>query len=216
MIWTRNDLEKQAAREVAFDCGPRKSVLLMPGYSCEDAKLALSKNVINENTTVVFVERDDESHQEIKRWVETEWLLPLPPLIYNTDLCEIKLIPIDFAYIDLFGNLTKKDWRWIETQLVPNLMPGSQLCFTFCQTVRNQFMQNVMSCMQSKSVYQNCFNSLPKNIKGLARPLAATYKTLFESGFMENYTYDVDFHTYRNQSCIHSMLLFKMSNIQRK
>lgn len=85
-MWKSTGLdEKKIAREVALDCGPRKSVLLMPGYCCEDAKLALAKSVINEQTTAIFVEREVEIYQEIVRWVQSEWSLILPPLVYHTD-----------------------------------------------------------------------------------------------------------------------------------
>jgi hypothetical protein len=216
MVWRATGLdEKRVAREIALDCGPCRSVLLMPGYCCEDAKLALEKGVVDEHSTVVFVERDPQVYEEIVRWVEREWSLLLPPLVYKTDLCDLKMVPTDFAFIDLFGNLTRRDWTWIEHQLVPNLMPGANLCFTFCQTVRNQFMQKVITVMEPKDIYKERLAALPKNIKGLARSLAATYQTLFEEGFLKGYQYAIDFHPYKNSTSKHAMLLMRLKNIVR-
>lgn len=216
MVWKANGLdEKRVAREVALDCGPRQSVLLMPGHDCEDAKLALAKGVITERSTALFVERDPVVYEEIVRWVEAEWSLLLPPLVYKTDLCDFKMVPVDFAFIDLFGNLTRRDWTWIEGELVPNLMPGTQLCFTFCQTVRNQFMQKVMAVMPPKPAYQRALESLPSHINGLARPLAATYQALFEEGFLRGHSYSIDFHPYKNSQSKHSMLLMRLRNVTK-
>lgn len=126
------------------------------------------------------------------------------------------MLPTDFAFIDLFGNLTRRDWTWIESQLVPNLMPDAQLCFTFCQTVRNQFMQKVMAVLEPKPVYQNALAALPKHIKGLARPLAAAYTVLFEDGFLKNYSYTVDFHPYKNIASKHAMILMRLRHITKR
>lgn len=213
MIWRGKNLDqKQKAREAAFDCTPRQSILLMPGYDCEDLKLAINKGIVKDNTTIFLIERERTVCDQIRKWIDKEWSLPLPPLVYHTNLCDYPMVPIDFAYIDLFGNLSQKDWKWIQSQLVPNLMPGSQLCFTFCCNVwGNVFMQQVIRKLEEKPRYSEILNSL--NFYGKTKHLAATYYMLFKYGFLEGYNFDIDFLPYRNTVHKHSMMLMRIRNI---
>jgi hypothetical protein len=214
--WLSDNREnKKLAREKVFSCDPKKSVLLLPGYRCECAKYGLSKGIITEDTVCLFVEREIETVCAIRQWVQDQWQLPIPPLIHYGELYDLEMIPIDLGYIDLFGNLTKTEIDWIQKQLIPNLMPGCDLAFTFSVPIRgNEFMKRALITMNTKHV--DIFQNKLKNIKGIdpqAKQVAALYEILFERLFADHH-YSIEFWTYRDKAPF-TMLLVILKNITK-
>ncbi len=214
--WLSDDRKnKNLAREKVFSCGPKKSILLLPGYRCECVKEALQKGVITKDTVCTFVERDLETACQIKQWVYDEWKFPIPPIVHMGELMTLKMHPIDLAYIDLFGNLTKAEVEWIQNELIPNLMPGSDLFFTFSVPIRgNEFMRRALNTMNTK--YNSMFNDRMdkvKNIKKEAREVAALYDVIFERMFVDH-SYNTEFWTYRDRGPF-TMLLMTLKSIKQ-
>lgn len=214
MSWLgSNRKNKQAARDLIFDCGPRHSVLLLPGCRCECVKTALRKGVITKDTVCTFVERDLDAAIEMMAWVEKEWK-GIPPLIHQGELCDLEMLPTDMAFIDLFGNITKADMDWIQKQLIPNLMPGSDLAFTFGLPVRsNEFVKNAMGVMMTKyaDLFQAKQNAL--KIESQHRPIVAFYDILFEH-LLKGYSFNLDFLTYKDGKT-YTMLLMLIRDIRK-
>jgi hypothetical protein len=216
MPWLSDNREKKKiARERVFSCGPRKSVLLLPGYRCECAKLALQREVVTENSVCTFVEKEEETITQIRRWIRKEWKLTVPPIIHQGELSSLKMHPIDLGYVDLFGNLTKLELDWIQNQLVPNLMPGCNLAFTFSFPLRgNDFVKRGLMTMNDKyfDLYKTKLKSL-EEIDDQVRPLAAFYDIIFSS-LLSDHSYQKDFLSYKDGK-IHTMLLVMFTNIRK-
>lgn len=216
MPWlSDNRNNKKIARDLVFNCGPKKSVLLLPGYRCECVKLALSKGVITPKTICTFAERDPAVAEHIRWWVEKEWTYHLP-IIHEGELHEMEMHPIDLGYIDLFGNLTKVEMEWVKNQLIPNLMPNADLAFTFSVPIRgNEFMKAALATMQVK--YPALYEKKMERVACLeeqVRPVAALYACLFEQ-LLTNYDYEIDFHNYRDRGPF-TMLLVRLTKIAKK
>jgi hypothetical protein len=213
MPWLSDNREnKKQARDRVFNCQPKRSVLLLPGFRCECVQLAINNGIITEDTVCTFVERDAETFCQIKQWVHDHWSLSVPPIIHHGELSSLQMYPIDLGYIDLFGNLTKVEVEWIQNQLIPNLMPGSDLAFTFSVPLRgNDFMRRALATMNTK--YTQLFQVKLKalNIKGEAKQVAALYAILFERMFAD-YKYDIGFWTYRDRGPF-TMMLVIINNI---
>jgi hypothetical protein len=212
MPWFSDNREKKKeARERVFNCGPKRSVLLLPGYRCECASYAIKRGVITKDTSCIFVEREEETAYQIKQWIASEWNL-LPPLIHQGELNTLQMFPIDLGYIDLFGNLTKAEIDWMQKELIPNLMPRSDLAFTFSVPIRgNDFMRHALATMNNRhtSLFNDRANKLDLN--GDARQIAALYTIIFEKMFCD-YKYEINFWTYRDRGPF-TMLLVLLNNI---
>lgn len=217
MPWLSDNREnKKYARELAFfNCGIKKSVLLLPGYRCECVKLALEKGIITPKTVCTFVERDPQVAEHIRWWLDKEWQYNMP-IFHEGELHELEMHPIDLGFIDLFGNLTRADMTWLKDQLIPNLMPYSDLAFTFSVPIRgNDFMKNALFTMQTKysALYQSKLDSV-KRLEEHVQPVAALYACLFEQLFTD-FTYTIDFHTYRDRGPF-TMMLVRLNQIIKK
>jgi len=216
MPWLSDNREnKRLARERVFSCGPKKSILLLPGYRCECVQYALKQGIVTPTTVCTFVERDMETMCGIRQWVSDSWELPIPPLIHHGELHSLEMVPIDLGYIDLFGNLTKIEVEWIQKELVPNLMPGCDLCFTFSVPIRgNEFMKRALVTMNTKHV--ELFHEKINGINGVdpqAKQVAALYDILFER-LLIDHQYTAEFWTYRDRGPF-TMLLAMFKNITK-
>lgn len=216
MPWLSDNREKKRyARELVFDCGPKKSVLLLPGFRCECAKVAVEKGVITQKTICTFAERDPQVAEHIRWWIDKEWKCNIP-IFHEGELNEFEMHPIDLGYIDLFGNLTRKDMDWVVKQLIPNLMPHADLAFTFCSPIRgNDFMKNALATIQTKyaELYQSKLEILDY-LTEVSRPVAAGYACLFDKLFTD-YNYEIEFHNYRDHGPF-TMILVRITNIIKK
>lgn len=217
MPWlTDNRQNKKLAREQVFSCNPKKSVLLLPGYRCACAKYALNHGIITEDTICTFVERDIETVCQIRQWVKDKWTFPIPPIVHHGELSEFVMHPIDLAYIDLFGNLTKSDFGWVKNQLVHNLMPGCDLAFTFSVPIRsNEFIKQALLTMNVKhtELFNIKLNNFEKIEKQETKQVAALYDIIFEQ-FLMDFKYEANFWTYKDQGP-YTMLLMMFKNINK-
>lgn len=213
MPWlSDNRKNKRIAREKVFSSGPKKSVLLLPGYRCECVQHALSNGIITQDTVCTFVERDLETACGISQWITDNWKLPVPPMIHQGELYKLEMVPIDLGYIDLFGNLTKIEVDWIQNKLIPNLMPGCDLFFTFSVPIRsNDFIKRALITLNTK--HQDLFQKKLNAIQGVeprAIQVAALYEILFERMF-KDHKYNIEYWSYRDTTF--TMLLVMLKNI---
>jgi len=52
---------------------------------------------------------------------------------------------VDLAYLDVYGNLTVKDCRWVKSQLIPHIQPHSRICLTSSLVSRGSTMLNPLA-----------------------------------------------------------------------
>jgi hypothetical protein len=185
--------------------------LLLPGYKCECIKTALEKGVVTTQTVCLFVERELESACGIKQWITEHWDMPFPPLVHYGELHKLSLVPVDLAYIDLLGNLTRVDLKWIQRELVPNLMPGCDLAFTFSVPFRgNKFIKSALEVVKTK--HTDLFRTRIESVcvESRVKEIAVFYEILFEE-ILAKHSYNVEFLTYKDT--VFTMLVMMIRNI---
>lgn len=212
MVWSSNGREhKDTGRAIVFCVRPKNSVLLLPGYHLKDVRLALQRNVIHSGTHCVFVERDEETFHHIQQFVDLEWPFDHKPTLVNRDLCRVPLPhKLDFAFIDLCGNLVHSDALWIRNRLAHKLLPGADLAFTFTlQTRNNKFIKEAVKVIASQ--YGTLYNENEE-----IQPVVAAYIILFKHVFFPNYDFGISIFDYHDIMSHYNMLLIRLSNMQPK
>ena len=110
---------------------PAKNVLLLPSDKCEDIKFGFASGKFNADTKITGVEYDYEVFLKMKQSLAQSGL-PTKNITFVHGKIEdyIPTEPIDFAFIDLMGNLTAPIARWILTTLSPNLANNATFAFS--------------------------------------------------------------------------------------
>jgi hypothetical protein len=127
-----NGLEKRAMRHFALEKtgkNPAKHYLCLPSDTLLDIKEGLETGVIDKNTLIIAVEKDMGKIPAIKKQLSKifpDYYL-FPNQFYRLDLSDCG--DIDFANIDLCGQLDKKIAKWLLK--MDKFTDGAKVCFTF-------------------------------------------------------------------------------------
>jgi hypothetical protein len=215
-------IKERTRQTLMQDMTPKKSVLLMPGNLARDLEVAIQHKVLNRRSRIVCVEKDNAEISSLSRRIQR--IVPKgfrKPELHHQDVFKIKLDhPVDFAWIDLCGNLRKKDIPWLQNELVPNLMPDAELAFTFSIRTRgNNFIQGVTDYLNKHEpdyVFTES-GKLPIYLDPSIQSKIITFiailrLSLYPCGF------DTDVFRYRDieaNARSHNMVLFRLYNFQK-
>tara|TARA_Y100000310_G_C20697629_1_gene826820 strand:+ start:1082 stop:2041 length:960 start_codon:yes stop_codon:yes gene_type:complete len=213
---------KERTRQALFmDMRRKKSILLMPGNLGRDLELAIQFGVVTKRTKITCVEKDEDELDALKKRIKC--IVPSgfqQPVFFGKDIFTISLpSSVDFAWIDLCGNLREKDLFWFSNMLVPNLLPNTELAFTFSKRFRaNKLIKGLLTHLEEHRQERIFIESgrfpLFLDVK-LQRMMVAQYELLksllcpYEFECELYYYKDLDFHR-KN----HTMILFKIFNLK--
>lgn len=138
LINWRNKPHKDKSRDMILRTGRKNHIFLMPGHMALDVQKCVKIGTIDDKTKMTFCERDKNIYKLQQKAIKK--ILPAnyqEPKANNCSLDKITFSsPIDMAWIDLFGNLTYSECFWVKDVLLPALMPGAEVAFTFASFYR--------------------------------------------------------------------------------
>lgn len=113
--WEVRPFKERARKKVAEKAKPGKThLLVMPSSSGRDVKLLLEHGVPSKSARWTVVERNADKLSAFK---ERGFLEDFTKVDYCRKALHKVVLddPVDFAWFDLCGNLTKNDLKWLET-----------------------------------------------------------------------------------------------------
>jgi len=133
---------------------PARCALFLPGWDiaantgCLCIARALDLQVINRQTKIIAVERDARLVPHIAQRLNQFGFDP-PPHFHQGELHDLLLPPdvsIDYAMIDLLGNLTEPVAYWLSGHLSGHLAEHATMAFTFTERWRkNNFLRRCIA-----------------------------------------------------------------------
>lgn len=128
-----NDIrtQKEETRRLASSFSTRRRALFMPSSEMYCVKKAEDEGMISPGRTdLVLVERDKYKIHRLKQnlrqtgWENSSYLFPM-------ELDEVDIpFDLDYAWLDLYGNIPENVAYWMARELSPNLQQGAILCLT--------------------------------------------------------------------------------------
>jgi hypothetical protein len=204
--WNRS--MKNAAREIAMSySGPKRSVVMLPGWDCLCVKTALRKGLFDRDTGGVLVERDQLTFGRV-----VQNCRPLMPQVqfYEGQLHHLTVYnKVDYAFLDFTNPLTPEIAHWLARDLSPQMLPEGNIAMTFAYATRgNRFMVLLRDFFKAtkarrKFCWDTSFETSVSDYKALV--YIAALKLIF---LPHNVKFDncVKYHDHN------PMLLFMMSN----
>lgn len=214
-MWTEQERPfKALARDVYFSAvGRRKCVLHFPGRDCECLKAGLKANAFSPATLVTLVERDPDVIPHIKKFLAAHWPKGWrTPRIHEGEFSTLHLSdPLDAAYIDLLGNLTR--WDCLKLRQF-DYAPSADLAFTINFSPRgNVFIRH---CIARMKTFKTVLCEKTARLTGYPmdmRLFLATYMTLFENILFTDYKFTVAIDYYNDDG--NTMFLFRLGRMYR-
>jgi hypothetical protein len=113
--WRRTN--KDIARLKAVECDKtHKIAVFLPSDSCEDLKEGLENGLIDLNTYLIVVERENDRMKSIEKFLKTKKFKNYYPHlgeVFDLDLeVVLKDKKVDYMFFDICGNLTAKIANW--------------------------------------------------------------------------------------------------------
>jgi len=136
----KNVIRTELMRQAKKKSGPAKTALMIPAHSCLCVEEALKAGVIDQNTELVAVEKNE--------WTALDMAIRLDELgmknvtIVRKDLCKIRSFDVevfDFVYIDTCCHLSPLMQFWISTVLPNHTNIHTQLACTFINSDRGNW-----------------------------------------------------------------------------
>lgn len=211
---------KNLARMFALDVGPKKSVLMLPGKSALDVKAAIEKGIITSRTRCLFVERDEETAEQLKSQLESLKGMPNNWRIHQGNLESVVLTePVDYAFLDLCGPITFDIVQWLDQELSPHLMTGSDLVINFAYGHRHcsfgKELREFFDTADDDIVQYQRNVSLQFGQTIVGDPTAVRIVCLLKSIFW-NYRYECPPPLkYKDRDKVHSMLTVRFNDMCR-
>lgn len=160
MILWKFTQEKAKARQFALPLKPIKRGIWLPGDQALCVKSAYDLGLLSNIQIAYLVERDYAIYQKM---VETTSDLPgRRPFYGNLDNLVLDG-PIDYAYLDYYGGINKRNALWMAKELSPHLEESATICITQMLAARNNpLMRNQDKLLRTDagSFIRNHYGSL--------------------------------------------------------
>lgn len=215
---------KAKVREIVLNplIGPKKSPLLMPGNMGRDLYVAIKNGIVTQHSVPLCVERDPHELASFKEKLPD--LLPpgyQQPKLYLSSLSDVILPgPIDYAWIDLFGNINTRDVHWIQDQLIPNMTKDMDLSFTFAVARRgNPFVTACLKILENhRDYFRDESSKYPLDLPQVLVPMVIAQVEILRFLF-QDYSFEWEIFHYQDREpdapTGYRMTLFHMSHFRR-
>lgn len=219
MAWLPHERpNKDLARRLFFQNAVERRVSIhLPGKDCECLKAGLEAGAFGPASFVTLVERDPAIWPHIERFVAREW--PggwATPRLHRGDFSTLELRePVDSAFIDLLGNLTRRDClQLMQMDFAPNAAVG--FTFNFCPR-GNAFIGNCLRAMSgglSAKLAEKCrrLDNFPQEMKSFL----AMYMVMFEDVLFTNYRFTLSANYYKEDGTANTMFLFRLGKMTKQ
>lgn len=206
---------KKIARSIALNnFASTKTSIFLPGADCKCVFEALDKNVINKNSHLIFIERNNTT-TELIRNKTTDFT---NKILFKGEVEKYKInSAIDFAYLDFIGSMDEGIYNWVKNELVPNLHTNYRIsfCFNYAWRPEIPFLKAKFNNYKNEKLTLYLTSS-KYNCKGQYQ--IATYLALFKELFGDNFSYvcfDGKYY-FKYQDNINSMVLYTLKSKEPK
>ncbi len=202
--------------------GHRNHFLTLPAGECECIKAGIESGVICESTSICAVERETKTFLKMQQWLSNNRYKFRHCRMLNQELSTITEVSekFDLVFLDLFGNLTVPDVRWINEYLQYHITDTAIVGLTVSQSVRaNPFIP-----LCQKILIENHYQYFSE-IRDLIRikvsnkddlNFMTTYYILLSDYCFDNCFGMDDIISYKEPKSRHPMVLFKFCMTENK
>lgn len=203
--------QKDDVRSYALEGLARKrKTLWMPAAECYCIQRAFDLRIIDLNTKVVCVERDQGVMTQLARSIR-QWRWQNQPMLFLGELAHLPLpYSLDFAFLDFTGAFEEATVWWMANHLAKKLSAGADLCVTHAYGWRNNvFMYDFARRFKEK--FRPQYDELKREVwigeDQIVFPMAML-KCIFPS-----MRYTIRWPV-KYRDSVQSMLLYRMENFQ--
>lgn len=216
--WTNRVDGKQVSRQHVMTGREWKHALLLPAATALDLKTGIEAGTITKRTALTLCERDPQLFSILRFNAEKMLDGYRKPNLVCDRFSNLKLkTKVDLAWLDLLGNLTPADCRWVREELTGKLLPNARVAFTMAVFYRHNPVigqaVEVVKANRRSLLIRKMWSEYVRHRVMVPNPYTLVAQTCLLSNLFKGYTFNLSYLPYRSSEK-HVHVTYILSNIR--